>query len=275
MSSNSFASIITIILSKRKCSITSEVANNMYDKNRTMNRSLLLFMIFAGLISVLTASIAFADETTKAPHAGGSVPVVLAFFCPSEEIGYIGELLFPLTILENSKVKADLDITDAQLAKMKEADKAFLDGIKDVLNRNVDKGGGVRMEDHIIAIGKLAEDARQRSNDILKSHKVDRLREILLQTNGLLSIPKKDIRQVLRLEREQERKVDEIKARIFRKIDETSPQAPGAKDRCRFVVSTSQEVARALVDGNKAIAQLLTPEQKEQVEKLKGKLLPQ
>jgi len=252
----------------------------MRGKNNKLNRLLTVFMTVAMVITLTNAKESLAGEPAKASPAAEPVPVVLAFFCPSEEIGYIGELLFPLNILETSKVKADLEITDAQQANMKEMDKAFINGLKDMLTRNENRGSGQtgssdRIEDYILAIGKLAEDARQRSNDILNTHKAARLREILLQTNGLLSIPKKDIRQVLKLEREQERKIDEIKADVFKKIDESSPRTSGSKDRCRFVISTSQDVARVLADGNKAIAQLLTPEQKELVEKLKGKALPQ
>ncbi len=252
--------------------IVREVIDAMSEENKRNRFSLFLVAVAAVLIM---AAGSYAGELVMTPHAGEPAPIVLAFYCPSEEIGYIGELLFPLAVLDNAKAKAELEVTDTQMAKLIEMDTAFSNGIKEVLNKNENKG--VRMEDHIIAIGKLAEDARQRTNDILKPHQVIRLRELLLQQNGVLSIPKKDIRQMLRLEREQERKIDEIKAGVFRKIDETTKQAPdaGPAGRCRFAASTSQDVARALADGNAAIIKILTPEQKTLLDKMKGKPLAQ
>jgi hypothetical protein len=228
-------------------------------------------------ICVIVA-LAFAALHAKESCAAEPSPVVLAFYCPSEEIDFIGELLFPLSVIENSKGKAQLDLSDIQVEKMRETDKAFLDGVKDVLTRNENKGrdpmgGDVRVEDHVIAIGKLAEDARKRTNDILKPHQMSRLKELLLQFNGVLSVPKKDLRQLLRLDRKQERAIDEIRSGIFKRIDETtSPDSVIASSgRCKFATSTNQAVARSLEEGDKSIYRLLSPEQKEQIEKLKGK----
>jgi hypothetical protein len=229
------------------------------------------------LIMNLAFVLLAAKSSYSAEHAEYA-PIIYAFYCSSEEIAFIGELIPPLSLVDDDKVKAELDLSETQIEKMKEVNKAFFVGVKDVLTRNENKGrelmrSGGTIEDHVVAIGKLSEDARKRTNEILKPHQLARMNELLLQLKGVLTIPKKDLRQLLGLDRKQERAIDEIRSDIFKRINETtSPDSVIASTgRCKFVASTKREIAILLEESEKSVYRLLSPEQKENVEKLKGK----
>ncbi|MEM3101608.1 MAG: hypothetical protein QXT99_09705 [Candidatus Nitrosotenuis sp.] len=202
---------------------------------------------------------------------------VYAFYCPSEEIPFIGELMFStLPILEDNNVKAELGLSNTQLEKMREIDKEFVAGIKDVLL--VNKGGNTEItekkkeiKNHVIAIGKLTEDARKRTSEVLKPYQLRRMKELLLEKKGLLFIPRKDLVPLLRLDKKQERIIDEIRSNIFKKIDETaSPDSVIASaEQCKLAMSTSRDLAVLLEESEKTIYNLLTPDQKANFEKLK------
>jgi len=212
-------------------------------------------------------------------YSAENTPIIAAFYCSSEDIPFIGELMPPiLPIMQNEKVRAELDLSNAQIERLKEIEKVFFTGIKDILAEDENRGRelrlkGGRIEDHVIAIGKLSEDARKRTNEILKPHQQSRMKELLLQLKGVLPVPKKDLRQLLRLDREQERAIDEIRSGIFKRIDETTSQDSviASAGRCKFATSSNRDVAVLLEEGEKSAYRLMSPEQKSTIEKLKGK----
>lgn len=240
---------------------------------------MILMKKFNRYVICVIMNLAFVLLAVKSSYSADNTSPTYAFYCSSEEIAFIGELMFPaLTIMEDDKVKADLDLSNTQIEKMREMDKAFVNGIKDVLTRNGNKGhelllSGGRIEDHVIAIGKLFEDARKRTSEILKPHQLYRMKELLFKLKGILFIPKKDLKPLLRLDKKQERAIDEIRSAIFKRIDETtSPDAVIASaGRCKFATSTNREVAILLEQSEKSVYRILSPEQKENLEKLKGK----
>jgi hypothetical protein len=99
------------------------------------------------------------------------------------------------------------------------------------------------------------------------------MKELMLQRAGLLTIPKKELQQLLRLERSQERAIDEILSRIFKKIDSTiTPNIIiSTGSRCKFVNLTNQDLNALLTESEKSVYLLLTSRQKETIEKIKGK----
>ena len=239
----------------------------MLQPKKNINLVTICFMVNYALL--LPFSTAFAEKPS---------PVISAFYCSSDEIPFIGELMpHMLSIMENPKVRTELNLTDDQLGKMKEVDRGFLAGVKEALTRNGNTSevllwNGGRSENHVMAIGKFSEDARKRTNAILKRQQLERMQEILLQLKGILSIPKKDIRPLLRLDAKQERSIDEIKSDIFSEIDKTaSPDSVIASaGRCKFVISTDRKISTLMMKGEQSFSQLLSPEQKAIIEKLKG-----
>jgi len=221
-------------------------------------------------------SLLFVLLSTNPAFSTEQAPVISAFYCSSEEIPFIGELMpHMISTMENDKVKAELGLSNEQIEMMRDVDKGFIAGIKEVLTRNEDNDdeplrSGGKSENHVMAIGKFSEDARMRTHEILKRNQRARMQELILQLNGVLSIPKKDLRQLLKPDATQERAIDEIRSGIFKYMDETaSPEEVVASaGRCKFVISTKQDVAILMEKGEKSVYQLLSPEQKATVEKL-------
>jgi hypothetical protein len=234
---------------------------------------------FKSYVICLIINLAFVLLAGKSSYSAEHTLAIYAFYCSSEEIAFIGELMPPiLSILEDDKVKAELDLSNTQIEKMREMDKAFLTGIEDVITRNESKANELilstgKIEDYVLAIGKLSENARKRTNEILKPHQISRMKELLLQLYGLMFVPKKDLRQLLRLERNRERAIDELRSGIFKKINETTlpDSVIVSSSRCKYVTTTNQDIVILLKESGKAVYRLMSPEQKENIEKLKGK----
>lgn len=204
--------------------------------------------------------------------------LITAFFCPTADIAFIGELMPPIvTVLEDEKVRAELGLTNDQIEKLREIEKTYDAGVKGVLSGSDEKSrelmqGSGKNEEHVLAIGKMSEESRKKTNELLKKKQLLRMQEIMLQLYGVLFIPKKDLRQMLELDQKQERAIDEIKARIFRKIDETTTPdlVTVAANRCKFATHVKPDLADLLTESEQAVYRLLGPEQKNVIEKLKG-----
>lgn len=223
-------------------------------------------IVFAGLALLLQPGGSWAADR-----------LVAAFFCPSGEVPFIGELMTPVAaVLEDPKVRAELGLTDDQLNAMTAVETAHDADIKAMLAgtgtpRESVGGGGA--EETVLAVSRISADSRRRTSEVLKRRQMQRLQEIVLQRYGVLFVPKRELRQILGLSREQERGIDEIKSRIFAGISETA--APGeavvAANRCAFATLGGPRIGALLRDGEQAARRLLSSEQARTVERFAGK----
>jgi hypothetical protein len=204
--------------------------------------------------------------------------LIAAFYCPTDDIAFIGDLMTPIvSVLADQNVRAELGLTGDQIEKMTEIEKTYDAGIKGVLSGGDERSrelpkGGETTEGYVLAIGKMSDDSRKKTNEVLKRRQMQRMQEIVLQLSGVLFVPKKDLRQMLELSREQERGIDEIKARIFAKIAGTAApdQLTVAANRCAFAKFAAPDLTALLQASEQAAKQLLNPEQLRTIEKLKG-----
>jgi hypothetical protein len=210
--------------------------------------------------------------------SGAADRLIAAFYCPANDIPFIGELMTPVVaVLEDPKVRAELGLDGDQVEKMTEVEKKFNAGVKDLLSgggersREVMKAGGP-VEEPLMAVGKMSEDSRRKTNDVLTRKQMQRMQEIVLQLYGVLFVPRKDLRQMLDLNREQERGIDQIKSRVFAKIDETKApdQFTAAANRCTFATLARPEITALLKESEQAASRLLNSEQARTVEKFRG-----
>jgi len=225
----------------------------------------------------LTALVGLACFLQSGP-ARAADRLVAAFYCPSADIARIGELMTPVvSVLEDRKVRAELGLTDDQIEQLTEFETTYNAGIRgglsgtDERSSGLMKGGGTE-EGYVLAVGQMSEETRRKTNDVLKRKQMQRLQEIVLQLYGVLFVPKKDLRQMLELTKEQERGIDEIKSRIFAKIDETAApgQVTAAANRCTFATLAAPELTALLKQSELEAARLLNAEQMRTVDKLKG-----
>ncbi|HJV65345.1 MAG TPA: hypothetical protein VJ550_06430 [Geomonas sp.] len=216
--------------------------------------------------ALMALTVAAAQPALAAEDKG-----MAAVYCASDELPFIGELLPSMRwVTEDPKAKAELALTPLQQTKLRESEENFDAGLKSWLNNQPPSPGKATMAE-IKGVGKMVEEARKRTGDVLKPHQLSRLRELMLQRVGLLSIPKKDLQQVLRLERSQERSIDEIRSSVFAGMDKKA-KVVATDGRCKLVrAPATPEMSRLLAESEKSVYRLLSKEQKEMVEKLKGK----
>jgi hypothetical protein len=240
--------------------------NSSYE---TMSKRYLICLIISLIFFPMTVT-----STLAATH-----DLTSAYYCSSDEIPFIGELIPSMaSIVESPKAKSELGLTSAQMDKMRDINKYFSSGIKSWFAKQNDsesaspRNGKAAIE-HVMELSKMTEDARKRTNEVLKSPQMARMKEIMLQRTGLLAVPKKELQQLLRLERSQERAIDEIRSRIFKKIDGTiTPSLVIASEgHCKFVDLTNQDLDALLRESEKSVYLLLNSKQKETIEKIKGK----
>ncbi|MCM2359249.1 MAG: hypothetical protein NDI77_13960 [Geobacteraceae bacterium] len=207
----------------------------------------------------------------------GPDPMMIVY-CSSEQLGFNGEVVAPLQLLQRKEIADELGLTGSQLDNIKEADQQFNAGLKEWLDKQAgsaafsqqrkEKAGGLDMD-----IAKQVGETRKKVAEILKQGQLRRMRSISLQMYGLWVIPIKDMQELLRLTTTQEAKLDGIRAQLFRKINDASdaPVKPSSPVQCKIVAVNNEKIRSLVVQSERAAYEILSPEQKETLEKMKGK----
>jgi len=202
---------------------------------------------------------------------------ISAFYCSSEEIPFIGELMPSfLSIMDTDKVKTELNLSNAQIEEIRKIDNSLSAGLKDILmndEKKIDElmVNGGKIEDHLVAVRKkISDDVRKRMREVLKPHQDARMREIMVQIYGVIFIPKKDLRELLKLEKKQERAIDELRSNIFKEIDKSVPHELiiASSSRCKFVTSIYNK--QLFKEAEREVYRILNDEQREIIQNLKG-----
>lgn len=229
-------------------------------------------------LCTLTAIAGLGGLIPPAPAAAAD-RLVAAFYCPAVDLPFVGDLLTPIvSVLEDQRVRAEVGLSADQAERLAAVEAEYNAGVKGLLaggderSRELTKAGAPP-DGLVQAVGKMSEDSHRKTNEILDRTQTQRLQEIVLQRYGVLFVPKRELRQILGLSREQERGIDEIKSRIFAGISETA--APGeavvAANRCAFATLGGPRIGALLRDGEQAARRLLSSEQARTVERFAGK----
>lgn len=120
---------------------------------------------------------------------------------------------------------------------------------------------------------KLVNDSRKKVAEILKPDQLKRMRNFWLQLYGLWIIPGKDLQELLRLTTTQEKNIDLIRAQVFRNINDASdkPVRPKSPEQCKVAVINNDRLFKMVKQGEQSALEVLTPEQRNILEKIKGK----
>jgi len=190
-------------------------------------------------------------------------------YCGGEDAAFKGEVMFSLKFLQTKQVQSELGLTDAQINKLGEA----LEKTSSVLTAPYAKTG--YQNESFDEVEKKRDASRKRVAEILKPQQLSRFKGILVQLYGPFSLPKKDLRDVLRLTPEQKYQVDGIMAQLFAKLNEISdnPLKANATGTCKYVPVDNAKRTDIVNNSEKAFLNLLSLEQKQVIEKIKGKPL--
>lgn len=175
-----------------------------------------------------------------------------------------------LMLLRNEKVQKELEIVDDQKAEitklaedqdklMREMFASFRDIPEDERQAKIEENRK-KMEENAKAV-------REKVNEILEPRQVARLKEISLQMRGDGALADPEVAKELGLSEDQTKQLAEIRDESFEKSRELF--RPGADETEREEMRKKMEELRKETS-QKTLA-VLSPEQQEKFEKLKGK----
>jgi Spy/CpxP family protein refolding chaperone len=193
----------------------------------------------------------------------------------------------PIQLLQNPKVKSELQLTDDQIAKIKTVESDLLarvttesksikekyksiealpkdkqDGEKKKLANDVEKG--------LIA---LTKDSQGKMSQILKPEQEKRAKEILLQKYDFGIVTKDDFATELKLTDAQKKQLNDIVGQMRTKTIgawEIPDRADAAK-RDKTLADNRKRMEAVMKESNQQAKAVLTPEQLKTLETLKGK----
>ncbi len=208
------------------------------------------------------------NGTAKAAGEKKSEHTVV-IYCGAGEPDFKGEILFPLQFLKMKQVQSELELSAAQIEKLNES----LEKIGTVIIEPYLKNG--YQNESYDDVEKKLDASRKRIAEILGSRQMPRFKGILVQLYGLLSLPNRDLREVLRLKPEQKYMLDSIRAQMFAQINGISenPIKATSNGGCKYVPVDNEKSREIVRKSEQSFLDLLVPDQKQTIEKLKGKPL--
>jgi hypothetical protein len=182
----------------------------------------------------------------------------------------------PLHLLQTTKVKEELKITEEQSAKLaKVADKydqqaasklgsVQLDGLS-----SQEKAG---KEQEIRETGdKLIESSRQEVSSILNPDQLNRLKQILLQVNGADALQDKEVAKQVGITPEESAKIQKLQASTNVMLRNSLGGHNGANQtQMSFGAANVRTADKINNQAQEKYMGALTPEQKEKLAKLSG-----
>jgi Spy/CpxP family protein refolding chaperone len=158
-------------------------------------------------------------------------------------------------LLQNEGVQKELNITDEQKTKLKEAMEKVRDANKDI----IDKGREMTREDR----EKLAKASNEAIGKVLDEKQVKRFKEIQLQTQGAAALQNPDVQSKLKLSDDQKDKI--------KKINEESREKMRDLFGGGFNEETQKKMAELRKETLEKASGVLTAEQKKTWKEMTGK----
>ena len=183
----------------------------------------------------------------------------------------------PLELLQNSQIQQELEISSEQNAKLVSLEEEFrskieqtVDGVKlEELYSEEQKPERERIrgeiEQHIKA-------TRTELETILQPDQVKRIRGIFLQIYGWGVLTRYDLNEELKLTPEQEKKLDDIEEQMLTKMyaNWEVPPENNSQERNKVIAQNRQRIEQIIKNSNDQSLAILTPEQQQKLETIKG-----
>src|SRR5262245_33781527 len=153
-------------------------------------------------------------------------------------------------------VQKDLKLTEEQKSKAKEINESVTTGRKKLF-AEISKESG----DRAAKVAELNKKAADDIEKLLDETQRKRLQEIVLQANGAAELSKKEIREALKITKEQDAKLKEVRKENTKARQESLANFDG--DRMAKMVELQKAADEKLLA-------VLTPEQRKQFEAMQG-----
>ena len=183
----------------------------------------------------------------------------------------------PLQLLQNSQIQQELDISDEQNAKLIGLEKEFrskidqtISGVKlQELYKEEQKPERERIQGEI---QQHIQETRTELETILQPDQLKRMRGIFLQIYGWGVLTRYDLSEDLKLTSEQEEKLDNIEEQMLAKMQANweVPPKNNPQERNKVIAQNRQRMEQIIKNSNEESLAILTPEQKQNLETIKG-----
>lgn len=174
-------------------------------------------------------------------------------------------------LLSSPTVQKELELVDDQKAKIAEAGQKAQTAMRQMFSGMRDLSEEERrakMQEMGRKMAAQAEESRKAIEEILLPHQLERLKGIALQVAGVQALTDKEIQQDLKLTEEQIAKIKSILEEAGKKMRELFGQGErGERPDFRTIGPKMQEIRK---DTEKQLLEVLTEDQKAQLEKMKG-----
>jgi len=179
------------------------------------------------------------------------------------------------SVLNNAKVQKDLELTNDQkvnvTAAAKDSSAALDESVTSLSEENPDPA---ELNDKI---GELVRDTQKkllkRLDDILTPQQVKRLKEIMLQSQGSMMLLDPDVIKTLEISEDQQTQLKELRDVFQKKMRDSavvrvqSPDPAAFRNNAAEMHDKMQKARKAFDD---VMLQVLTPEQREKLDKMQG-----
>jgi hypothetical protein len=180
----------------------------------------------------------------------------------------------PLELIQSEQVKTELNITDDQIAQLKTLEEELRATLKQ-------KTSGIDMKElqkddaKIKAlyadIDKDIQASREKVGQILKPEQIQRLRGISLQLFGFGVLTLADVEQDLKITPEQKAEMDTLREELFKNMKASWEIPTGtAEEKQKIIANNRKKMDQIVQENNSKALALLTDEQKQTLETLKG-----
>lgn len=246
-------------------------------------RALLIFTTSFMLLSACSNQ----QPRSLAPHQGAPPPLTEgspssppnnANFAQSVLQGSDRPGASPLDLIQNPQVKKELNLTETQSAKLQQIEEKLKGQSKNFFtNLDLEKLDAQAREQELLALSAQLEKQSQASQKevagILQPEQLKRLKEITLQLYGWGVLTSSQFTQELQLTSQQQQQLKELRQQMLRQISQNWPipenDTPEAQQTAREVFR--QTMDRITRQSNQQAFAVLTPEQQELIDTLKGR----
>lgn len=193
----------------------------------------------------------------------------------------------PIQLLQNPKIKSELQLTDDQIAKIKAVETDLLSQVTtasksikeknkaiEALPKDKQEGEKKKLADDIEkGLLALTKDSKGKMDQILKPEQQKRAKEILLQKFDFGIITKDDFATELKLTDAQKKQLNDIVGQMRTKTIGAweIPDKQDATKRDKTLADNRKRMEAVMKESNQQAKAVLTPEQLKTLETLKGK----
>jgi Spy/CpxP family protein refolding chaperone len=183
----------------------------------------------------------------------------------------------PLSLIQNSQIKKELNLTDEQSTKIKLIEQEFRAAIKDRVSGVTLKGLDEKQQEAKIKeisddIDKQVQETRKKVGEVLNPEQETRWKQIALQIYGWGVLTKDDYSSDLKLTAKQQENMNQVRDQMITKMRANWQNPDNSQEpREKVIASNRQRLEQIIKNTNQEALDILTPEQKKNLETLKGK----